>query len=120
MTTTAPITVLPTTWTVLQAALDQRRPLWVTYHGRRRLICPHALGWHDQRALVLGYQTGGDTHTGSLDPDPQKRWRCLYVDEITHTAPADPDNHWATPNNYHPAQPFPHIDTLAAAITVTR
>lgn len=34
------------------------------------------------RAMVLGYQTGGEASTGSLDPDPRKRWRLLFVDEI--------------------------------------
>ena len=32
--------------------------------------------------MVLGYQTGGQTSTGTLDPDPRKRWRCMYLDEI--------------------------------------
>lgn len=75
-------TTLPATWAALQAALGRRRPVHVRYHGRQRLICPHALGWRNQRALVLGYQVGGQTSTGALDPDPCKRWRCMFVDEI--------------------------------------
>lgn len=73
---------LPVAWAPLQAALLGRRAVYVCYHGRRRLICPHPLGWKNHKAMVLGYQVGGQTSTGSLDPDPRKRWRCLFVDEI--------------------------------------
>ena len=38
-----PIATLPTTWGLLQAALQARRPVEVSYHGRCRHICPHAL-----------------------------------------------------------------------------
>jgi predicted DNA-binding transcriptional regulator YafY len=41
MTTTA---AMATTWAALEAALRQRRPVRVSYHGKQRLICPHALG----------------------------------------------------------------------------
>ena len=66
---TATIATLPTPWAVLGAALRERRPVWLSYHGRRRLICPHALGWHNNRPLVLGYQTGGETSNGALPAD---------------------------------------------------
>ncbi|MGH9054773.1 MAG: hypothetical protein ACRDYY_02715 [Acidimicrobiales bacterium] len=113
------ISSLPTPWTLLDAALRTRRPVQVSYHGRRRLICPHALGWRAGRAMVLGYQTGGQTSTGVLDPDPQKRWRCMFVDEIDHIDPADPASRWHTPDNYNYnyTNPFPVIDQLATAIT---
>jgi hypothetical protein len=116
---TATITTTPTPWTALDTALRTRRPVLVCYHGRQRLICPHALGWKAGRPMVLGYQTGGHTTTGSLDPDPTRRWRCLYVDEIDNVTPADHTGRWVTANNYNPAQPFPAgvIDKLAIAIT---
>ena len=114
--TTATAT-LPTAWAQLHAALDQRRPVAVTYHGLVRVVCPHALGWRHDRAMVLGYQVGGQTSTGHLDPDPAKRWRCMYLDEIDHlandTAP------WQTPASYNPHRPFNAIDQLAAAISDT-
>jgi hypothetical protein len=74
MTTTA----FPTTWAALEAALRQRRPVQISYHGRQRLICPHALGWNNGKAMLLGYQTGGQTSTGVLHADPTKRWRCFF------------------------------------------
>jgi hypothetical protein len=110
----------PTAWTVLETALRQHRPVRVTYHGKQRVLCPHALGWVHNRPLLLGYQTGGQTTTGTLPADPAKRWRCLYIDEIDHVVPEEQGSPWATADNYNPAQPFPAIDTLAIAITHDR
>jgi hypothetical protein len=112
MTTIAP----PTTWAVLETALRQRRPVPVVYHGHQRLLCPHALGWNNNRPMLLGYQTGGHTTTGVLPADPRKRWRCLYIDEIEQVLPAEAASGWATADNYNPAHPFPTIDTLTIAI----
>lgn len=111
------MTTTTDTWAALATALHDRQPLWVTYHGHQRLICPHALGWHHGRALLLAYQTGGHTSTGQLDPDPQHRWRCLRVDHIETTSPADHHDNWATATNYDPTQPFPNnATTLSTAI----
>jgi hypothetical protein len=108
--------VLPTIWTALDQALRTRRPVLVTYHQRRRLVCPHAIGWKNTRAMVLGYQTGGDTTNGTLDPDPRKRWRVFYLDEIDRVDPADSGSRWGTADNYNPAHPFPAIDDLIIAV----
>jgi hypothetical protein len=114
------ITVLPTAWVSLQGALRQRRPVVVSYHGQQRLLCPHALGWKNGRPMLLGYQTGGHTTTGTLPADPRQRWRCLYVDEIDQVDAADPANAWGSADNYNPAHPFPAIDELAIAISPDR
>jgi len=111
------ITVPPTTWTALETALCQRRPILITYHGKQRLICPHALGWKNGKPMLLGYQTGGYTTTGTLPTDPRHRWRCMYVNEIDQIDTADPASTWATADNYNPAHPFPAIDEIAVAVT---
>lgn len=111
------ITTLPTAWATLTAALHARRPVAVSYHGLSRVVCPHALGWTNARPMVITYQTGGQTSSGRLDPDPRRRWRVMYVDEIDQVLPADPVSIWATADNYNPSNPFPAIDELAIAIT---
>lgn len=108
---------LPTAWAALETALLQRRPVLVSYHGRQRLICPHALGWNNARAMVLGYQTGGQTSTGTLPADPRRRWRCLFIDEIDHVAAADKSSSWRSADNYNHSHPFPAIDKVTIAIT---
>ncbi len=107
----------PPAWALLEAALRQRRPVHVAYHGRTRLICPHALGWKNHRPMLLAYQTGGQTSSGTLPADPRRRWRCLFVDEVEHVAAADPANTWQTADNYNHSRPFNAIDQVTIAIT---
>lgn len=114
MTTT---TALPTAWALLEASLRHRRPVRVAYHGKDRLVCPHALGWKNDRPMVLAYQTGGDTTSGTLAADPRKRWRCLFIDEIDQVGAAAPDDAWGSADNYNPSHPFHVIDEVAVAIT---
>jgi hypothetical protein len=109
----------PAAWAVLEAAIRQRRPVRVSYHGHQRLICPHALGWKNGKAMLLGYQTGGHTHTGTLPADPNNRWRNFFVDDIDHLAADEPASPWQTADNYNPAHPFNAIDELTVAVTQT-
>jgi hypothetical protein len=110
------ITLIPTAWTTLEAALRERRPVRLSYHGHERVLCPHALGWKNGRPMLLGYQAGGWTSSGSLDPDPTKRWRCLFVDEVAKVV-AEPGGAWESADNYDPANPFRSIDDVAVAVS---
>ena len=111
---------LPAAWPPLEAALRQRRPVRLSYHGRQRLICPHALAWKNGRPMLLAYQTGGQTSTGTLPADPRRRWRCMFVDEVDHAVAADPASPWGTADNYNHSHPFHVIDEVAIAITPGR
>jgi hypothetical protein len=115
MTTTA--TVHPAAWEPLETALRTRRPVLVAYHGHQRLICPHALAFHNGRAILLGYQTGGYTTNGTLPTDRTKRWRCMHIDQIDSVTPADTDSPWETADNYNPTRPFNHNATATIAVT---
>jgi len=112
---TATITTLPTPWALLEAALRGRRAVWLSYHGRRRLICPHALGFKGGRPLLLGYQTGGETSDGALPFDPRQRWRVFFVDEADEVT-TDMTAPWGTAANYNPTRPFPAVDEVVLAI----
>jgi len=109
------ITAVTTPWTQQETALRAHHPVAVSYHDRCRLICPHALGWHRGRPMVLGYQSSGQTSTGILPEDPRKRWRCMYVDEIDHVVSTDQASAWHSADNYNPAHPFTTIDEVAIA-----
>lgn len=108
------MTAPPTTSAHLATALRQHQPVRITYHGRQRIICPHALG-HNGRAIVLAYQTSGQTTTGTLPTDPRRRRRCIVVDDIDHTA--DDTSAWGTADNYNPTHPTNAIDDVTLAIT---
>jgi hypothetical protein len=107
---------LPEAWADLEGALRARRPVLVYYHGRWRLICPHALGWKDRKPMLLGYQTGGETSTGALPADPTKRWRCFFVDEVEKVVVADQAAPWVTADNYNASHPFNAIDYISVAV----
>lgn len=66
--------------------------------------------------MVIGYQTGGETTAETLDPDPRKRWRLLFVDEIDTVTSAHAADAWGTANNYNATRPFPAIDEVHIAI----
>ena len=68
------------------------------------------------RPMVLGYQVGGQTSTGTLDPDPRKRWRCMFVDEIDSVGSTDETTRWGTADNYNASRPFTAIDQVSLAI----
>jgi hypothetical protein len=112
---TRPTRTLPATWEPLEIALRQRQAVWVSYHGLQRLICPHALGWKRGRAMLLAYQSGGQTTNGALPADPRKRWRCLFVDEVDHVA-VDRTTQWESASNYNHSRPFSAIDDVTVAV----
>ena len=85
----------PAAWAVLEQALLQRRPVRATYHGRDRLLSPHALGWKHGHAKVLAYQT--DT-TNPVDPHQQ--WRSMFIEQIEDAALTN--DTWDTADNYTP------------------
>lgn len=85
-------------WAALEQALRERRPIRIRYHGHERVVCPHALGWKHGRPKVLAYQTGGTTSQGPLPPDPEKRWRSMFVDEIEDVLITD--GAWESAANY--------------------
>ena len=82
-------------------------------------MCPHALGWKNGNAMLLAYQTGGQTSTGSLPADTRQRWRNLFVHQIDHVVLADPSSPWETADNYNPAHPFNAIDHLSIAVAAS-
>lgn len=115
---TAVATVAPA-WATLEQAMRQRRPVEIAYHGRRRTVSPHALGWKNGRAMLLACQSEDQTTTEEHRTDPRRRWRNFFVDEIAEAAFAAPGATWESAANYDPSQPFNSIDHLCAAVGAT-
>jgi hypothetical protein len=107
------VTALPTFTDAVVAALVERRAVAVVYHGRRRVVCPHAIGCKGGRVVLLAYQIGGQTSTGSLPEDPARRWRRFFVDEIEDLR--HDDGVWQSADNYD-ARPFLAASDVAAAV----
>lgn len=88
------------TWAVLEQALTGQRRVRVRYNGHERTICPHVLGWKNNRPKVLAYQIDGTTTDGPLPTDPARRWRAMFITDIEDAAIVD--GAWQTGPNYTP------------------
>jgi hypothetical protein len=85
--------------TRIRAAIIHRRPITALYRGRRRLLCPHLLGWNRHRRLqVLCYQYGGDSESGLKPARASDNWRCLAVENLSHVELLD--SPWQTAENH--------------------
>ena len=85
--------------TQVRAAIIQRRPITALYRGRRRLLCPHLLGWNRHRRLqVLCYQYGGDSESGLKPAGASDNWRCLAVENLSQVELLD--GPWQTAENH--------------------
>lgn len=113
------VVATPPAWATLEQALRQRRPVEIAYHGRLRTVSPHALGWKNGRAMLLAYQSVGQTTTEADRTDPRRRWRNFFIDEIADAAFAAPVSTWESAANYDASQPFNSIDRLSIAIGAT-
>lgn len=85
-------------WAVLSRAIVEERRVRLCYHGHQRVVCPHVLGWKNDRPTVLVYQLDGTTSTGALPQQPQKRWRSMLLDDIED--PVITDGCWQGADNY--------------------
>ena len=83
----------------VRSAIVHRRPIAALYQGRRRLLCPHLLGWNKQRRLqVLCYQYGGNSESGLQPAGASDNWRCLAVENLSQVELLD--GPWQTAENH--------------------
>lgn len=87
-------------YSTLATAIQQRIPLWLTYDGRPRLVCPHSLGTNRKRqSNCLVYQIGGESSSGLGYPGSPGNWRCLRLAKITEVE-FSPFSPWVTGGNH--------------------
>ena len=69
---------------MVRAAVVQHRPITALYDGRRRLLCPHVLGYNQSGDWrVFCYPYGGETKGGPLPVSGEGIWRCLALRKLT-------------------------------------
>ena len=94
-----PVRALEQLHAQVRAAIVHRRPIAALYRGRRRLLCPHLLGWNGRRRLqVLCYQYGGDSESGLEPVGAPDNWRCLAVENLGQLELLD--GPWHTAENH--------------------
>jgi hypothetical protein len=94
-----PIQALQEAHAQIRAAIIHRRPIAAFYRERRRLLCPHLLGWNKHRRLqVLCYQYGGDSKSGLTLGGSPDNWRCLALENLSQVELLD--RPWQTAENH--------------------
>ena len=93
---------------VVSAAAVQHRPIIALYDGRRRLLCPHVLGYNQPGEwLVFCYQYGGETKDGPLPSGGAGVWRCLALKKLSIVEVLD--GPWRT-ESHAPQRCVEHIE----------
>ncbi len=79
------------------------------YPDQHRKMCPHVLGFKNDRRQALFYQFGGTSGSG-LDPDGSPaNWRCIPIDDLQGVVVSDGEWHTA-PNDSRPQTCMDKID----------
>ena len=101
------------TYALIRMAVIGRRPIAAVYHSRRRLRCPHRLGWNSEgRPQVLCYQYGGASESGLRASGAPENWRCLAVGKLLDVAVLG--DAWRTaPNHTRPQTCIAEVDVDA-------
>ena len=69
---------------MIWTAVEGRHPIAAMYNHRRRLLCPHRLGWNKQGQLrVLCYQYGGESESGLKPTGSPANWRCIALEKLS-------------------------------------
>jgi predicted DNA-binding transcriptional regulator YafY len=67
---------------ILRTAIRQRRCVSIAVDGLRRKVCPHAIGFKDNRVKLLAFQYSGESASGLPIGGG---WRVFNLDDV-HSA----------------------------------
>ncbi len=62
---------------IVRKAIENEQQITCTYQGHYRQLCPHIIGWTNNKERLLAYQFAGTTGSRALPPDGA--WKCLDV-----------------------------------------
>jgi hypothetical protein len=65
---------------LVKQAIAEKKLISAVYHGKKRELCAHVLGWKVDREHALFFQVGGDSVKGIATTGS---WRCLNLDELS-------------------------------------
>ncbi len=87
-------------YSTLALAIQQQIPVWLTYDGTQRLVCPHSLGSNSKgQTNCLCYQTDGESSGGLGRPGCDDNWRCFRVSKISQVE-FSPFSPWVSGGNH--------------------
>ena len=65
---------------LIAKAILEKKAISATYQNRYREMCPHTLGYKNDKEHALKYQFGGDSKSGLSPGGSGENWRCVFVD----------------------------------------
>jgi hypothetical protein len=80
---------------ILRTAIRQRRCVSITADGLRRKVCPHAIGFKNNRVKLLGFQYSGESASGL---PISGGWRIFNLDDVHSIEFLD--GPWHSEHNY--------------------
>lgn len=83
---------------IIKDAVLNKRQVAAIYNGYHREMCPHTLGWKNNKQHCLFYQFGGDSSSGAIIPGSDRNWRCIPVDKLENISVKDGE--WYTASNH--------------------
>ena len=84
------------TYNLIRQAIINKQQVVGVYRGRRREMCPHAIGTKNGREQAIFYQFGGSSSSGL--GQPEKNWRCIVIDGLADVSIRD--GSWLTASNH--------------------
>jgi hypothetical protein len=98
---------------LVKTAATCKQPIVAIYHGRKRLLCPHRLGWNKEgRPQALCYQYGGESRSGLESEGSPANWRCVALEMLSRVELLE--GSWRTaPNHSRPQSCVARVDVDA-------
>lgn len=81
---------LTSTYELVKEAIKNKQSVTCYYNGYLRKMSPHVIGTKNGRQQALFYQYGGESEQG-LNDNPNRNWRCIFIDKIKGISINDDD-----------------------------
>lgn len=98
---------MTTTYDTIREAIIDKKRVFARYKGRDRELCPHCIGWKNDKAHGLFFQCGGESSSG-LSKNPADNWRCMVIDDLENVRVVE--GAWVTAENH--SRPASCIDII--------
>ena len=100
------------TFSQVEKAVLEKKTVIAYYHGHRREMCPHVIGWKNGKEHALFYQFGGTSSSRAIIAGSKDNWRCLDISELSDVEVID--GPWHTASNH--SRPQTCVDEIYAEV----
>ena len=87
---------------LIAKAILEKKAISATYQNRYRELCPHTLGYKNDKEHALMYQFGGGSKSGLSPGGSGDNWRCIFVDQLSNVELLEGEKWHTAPNHSRP------------------